>query len=490
MLFNSFQFLIFFIIVATTYFLIPHRYRWILLLVASYIFYMAWSPILIILLVFSTFVNYLAGIRIYIANKKRQFDLKKKYLIICMVINFGLLFIFKYLMFINDTIMNIFLSMGIGYPIPEFNIVLPMGISFYTFQASAYTIDVYRGTIKPLKHYGKFSLFISFFPQLVAGPIERSQNLIPQFFRRNYPNFQRTIMGLKIMLWGYFKKVVIADRAAVAVNTIFNSCENYSGLYYVFAIILFTFQIYCDFSGYSDIAIGSAKIMGFNLMRNFDRPFFSKRIKEFWRNWHISLSTWFTDYVYIPLGGNRVSKLKHYRNLIVTFLLSGLWHGSAWTFVVWGGIHGLYLVIGDATLKFRENIKKSLHIEKSIFVKLFEIILTFALVSYAFMFFRANTMSDAIYITQRLLWNFRNWLEPQYLYEVITNMGLNIYELLIVVSAIIIMLLSEGIFGRDMHINILKKSAVVEVLFYSLIAIFVFTAGVYYNAGEFIYFQF
>ncbi|HIT73361.1 MAG TPA: MBOAT family protein [Candidatus Fimicola cottocaccae] len=490
MLFNSFQFLVFFIVVSITYFLIPHRLRWILLLASSYIFYMAWSPVLIILLVFSTFINYVAAIRIYGAERKNNQSLKKRYLMICLFINFGLLFIFKYLMFINETIMGIFLSMGIGYPIPEFNIVLPMGISFYTFQASAYTIDVYRGKIKPLKHYGKFSLFISFFPQLVAGPIERSQNLIPQFFKRHYPDFERTIMGLKIMLWGYFKKVVIADRAAIAVNTIFNSCESYSGLYYVIALILFTFQIYCDFSGYSDIAVGSAKIMGFNLMRNFDRPFFSTRIKEFWRNWHISLSTWFTDYVYIPLGGNRVSKIKHYRNLIVTFLLSGLWHGSAWTFVIWGGLHGLYLVVGEITLPFRTRVKEFLHIQNSVVMKFFEIIITFALVAYAFIFFRANSFQDAIYIINHILWDFRMWLEPQYLYEVFTNMGLNIYELIVVSSAIIIMLFAEAVFGRDMHINILKKPAVVEVLFYSLIAVFVLTAGVYYNAGEFIYFQF
>ena len=490
MLFNSFQFLIFFIVVTIAYFSIPHKRRWILLLVASYIFYMAWSPVLIILLVFSTFINYVAGIRIYSADKKGRLDLKKRYLTICLLINFGMLFIFKYLVFINETLMNIFLSLGIGYPIPEFSIVLPMGISFYTFQASAYTIDVYRGKIKPLKHYGKFSLFISFFPQLVAGPIERSENLIPQFFKRHYPDFQRTVLGLKIMLWGYFKKVVIADRVAVAVNTIFNSCESYSGLYYVLASLLFTFQIYCDFSGYSDIAIGSAKIMGFNLMRNFDRPFFALRVKEFWRRWHISLSTWFTDYVYIPLGGNRVSKLKHYRNLMCTFLLSGLWHGSAWTFVIWGGIHGLYLVVGDMTLNFRDRIKKKLHIENSITLKGFEMVFTFCLVSYAFIFFRANTIGDALLITGNLFEGFTTWFNPQYLYEVFTNMGLNIYELILVIVAIAVMLISEALFGRDMHTDIVKKPALVEVLFYSLIAIFVFTTGVYYNAGEFIYFQF
>ena len=490
MLFNSFQFLIFFIMVSIIYFIVPYKKRWIFLLSSSYIFYMVWNPILIILLIFSTFINYVAGIRIYIADKNKNYKNKKLYLILCLMINFGLLFIFKYLGFINEIITDILLKLNIKYSVPEYNIILPMGISFYTFQVSAYTIDIYKNKIKPLRHYGKFSLFISFFPQLVAGPIERSQNLIPQFYKKHYPSLKRTIMGLKIMLWGYFKKVVIADRAAIAVNTIFNSYESYTGLYYIIAMILFTFQIYCDFSGYSDIAIGSAKIMGFNLMRNFERPFFSLKIKEFWRRWHISLSTWFSDYVYIPLGGSRVGKIKYYRNIMITFLLSGLWHGAAWTFVIWGGLHGLYIIIDDITLNFRNKIKNIFDFESNLFFRFFSIVFTFTLVVYAFMFFRANRVYDAFYITKNMFSDFNLYLKPQYLYEVITNIGINIYELIILVLAIFIMILSESIFGKDIHINIMKKSSILEVIFYSVITIFILAAGVYYNAGQFIYFQF
>ncbi len=325
MIFNSYEFIEFFIISSLIYFVVPQRVKWLVLLVASYIFYMAWRTELIVLIVFSTFINYFFAGRIY---KQKDSIKKKRSLIVCLIINFGLLFVFKYLTFATNTFEWLFGILGIAYTHREFDIILPMGISFYTFQASAYTIDVYRGDIKPERNFLRFSLFITFFPQLVAGPIERTKNLLPQFYEKHKFDLQRVYYGVQIMLYGFFKKVVIADRVAVAVNTVYNNAGNYSGLSLIAATILFAFQIYCDFSGYSDIAKGAAKVLGFELMDNFKSPYLSTGIKEFWRRWHISLSTWFMDYVYIPLGGNRCCKIRSLFNLFVTFLVIGLWHGA------------------------------------------------------------------------------------------------------------------------------------------------------------------
>lgn len=506
MLFNSFHFLLFFLIVFMFYFILPHKFRWILLLISSYYFYMCWKPSLILLIMFSTFVNYFMSLLIY--NEKKEY-LKKRYLIISFIINFGLLFIFKYFIFLNEAFMQLytiianFIFTHTGhtplqtpellkyYPLKSVDIILPMGISFYTFQAASYTIDVYRKKIKPIRHYGIFSLFITFFPQLVAGPIERSENLLPQFFVKHKFHAERILCGLKFMLLGYFKKIVIADRTAIVVNTIFNAPHNYSGLSYVFATLLFTFQLYCDFSGYSDIAVGSAKVLGFDLMTNFDKPYLSKSIKEFWRRWHISLSSWFMDYVYIPLGGNRGGKAKQYRNLMITFLVSGLWHGSNWTYIIWGGIHGLYQLIGLTTLKTRNSIKKFLHLENSYAMSVLSIVITFLLVSFALIFFRANTISDAFFIIKNLFANFTSWTDKQYLYDVITGMGCNLYELKIIVFSIFILMVSEIISGKkSVFAYWERKPYIFRLAFYVLIGTVILTMGVYYNAGEFIYFQF
>lgn len=491
MLFNSFHYLVFFAVVCGLYFVLPHKVRWVLLLAASYIFYMAWRPELILLIVFSTFVNYILSLKIYKSRSEVQ---RKNMLILSILINFGLLFVFKYLVFINNSFMGLFTSLGLAYPVKKFDIILPMGISFYTFQAAAYTIDVYRGEIKPVKHYGKFSLFITFFPQLVAGPIERSRNLLPQFYKKHRFNLDRAIWGLKIMAWGYFKKVVIADRAAAAVNTVYNSAGYYSGLTFIFVTVLFAFQIYCDFSGYSDIAIGSAKVLGFDLMRNFDRPFLSKSVREYWRRWHISLSSWFMDYIYIPLGGNRRGKLIQYRNLLITFFVSGLWHGANWTFVLWGGLHGIFIVMGNITQGICDKIKGFLGYKRNIvstgIINFASIMLTFGFVAFAFILFRANTISDAAFIMQRLLWGFRSWLTPQYLYEMVTGLGISLYELKTVIIAIFVLMAVEVFGGNDIHQTLMKHNSILRIAFYAFITIFILTAGVFYNAGAFIYFQF
>lgn len=484
MLFNSFTFIVFFVIVSAVYFLFPHKLRWVLLLFSSCIFYMAWDPWLICLILLTIFINYLSAIFIYSTNRGTA----RKILIAAMAADFGLLFIFKYLGFMNDTLLAIF---GENWPVKTLNIILPMGISFYTFQAASYTIDVYRGTIKPEKHFGIFALFVMFFPQLVAGPIERSENLLPQFYEKHRFDFERVVSGLRIMMWGFFKKIVIADRVAIAVNTVYNSANSYTGLYLTAATVLFAFQIYCDFSGYSDIAKGCARVLGFRLMDNFKNPFLSKSIKEFWRRWHISLSTWFMDYIYIPLGGNRAGNIKKYRNLIITFLISGLWHGANWTYVVWGGIHGIYQVVGQITLGFRNRIKKALHIYGSIPERLFSAVITFALICFGWVLFRANTASDAVYILKHIGTGFTGWWNLQYIYEVITGLGLNIFELTVVLAAIIFLIGTELVCGtKPVYDVIEKKNAAVRIVFYLITAVFILSAGVFYEAGAFIYFQF
>lgn len=511
MLFNSFQFIVFFIIVTTAYYVLPHKFRWLLLLCASYYFYICWRPkqiIFILLIVFSTFVNYIFSLAMYRERNKKR---RKQYLIITLFLNFGLLFLFKYSMFLNETIMNILSKFALWhyadfgeavalekaqlllekYPAKDFDIILPMGISFYTFQATSYSIDVYRRNIKPVRHYGIFSLFITFFPQLVAGPIERSRNLLPQFYKKHKFRKENIVFGLKCMLWGFFKKIVIADRVSTAVNAIYNAPTSYSGLSFVLATILFAFQIYCDFSGYSDIAFGAAKVLGFDLMQNFEKPYLSKSIKELWRRWHISLSTWFMDYIYIPLGGNRKGKIKKCQNLFITFFVSGIWHGANWTFALWGAMHGIYLVMGILTENIRMRIKKFFRLNHSIIWNFFSIICTFLLFCISLIIFRANTITDAIYIVTHLVEDASQWTNVQYIYETITAIGINLVELIVVVLSILFLMFSEIVTGKDTVINgIEKTNVVIRMAFYIFVSVWVLSTGVFYNSGEFIYFQF
>ena len=401
MLFNSFEFLVFFVVVVFTYFALPHRFRWILLLISSYYFYMSWKLEYILLIVVSTLIDYFAAVQM---GKTASKSKRKKYLILSVISNLGILFSFKYFNFINDSLRECFNSFNIFYNVPYFNVLLPVGISFYTFQTLSYTIDVYRGKKEPEKHLGIFALYVSFFPQLVAGPIERSTHLLPQFYERMSFSYKRTTDGLKLMLWGFFKKIVIADNLAYFVNQAYNAPAESSDVSLVVATYFFAFQIFCDFSGYSDIAIGVARIMGFDLMQNFDRPYFSKSISEFWKRWHISLSTWFRDYLYIPLGGNRVNKNRWYFNLFFVFLVSGLWHGANWTFVIWGALHGFYLICGIVLSPLRNILTRFFLLDK--FPKIHNVLsvfITFHLVLFAWIFFRANSLNDAFYIVAKMV---------------------------------------------------------------------------------------
>ena len=480
MLFNSLTFIIFLAVVLLLYYTLPQKLKWIMLLIASCIFYMGWRAELIILIVISTLSNWLLARLIYDKPEK-----KKVFLIISLIINFGLLFVFKYMMFINNSFMWLYNYLGWTYPIKDFDIVLPMGISFYTFQAASYTIDVFYGKYKPEKNYFKLALFIMFFPQLVAGPIERADRLLGQLFMKHKLELANISQGSKLMLMGYFKKIVIADRASVLVDAIYNSPQEYKGLPLVVATLFFTVQIYCDFSGYTDIARGVAKLMGIDLMINFDRPYFSKNIKEFWRRWHISLSSWLRDYIYIPLGGSRCSLIKKYRNIIITFLASGLWHGANWTFVLWGGLHGLYQVIGD--LK-----NKIITIKRDFFVlNIFRVIICFVLVAFAWIFFRANTISDAVYIIKNIFAGWENVSDLQYLYVTFNNMGLKLFEIVILSIAILFLIFTEVIsFKYDIHKLLNKGPFIFRFVYYYILACFILMMGVFAGGGQFIYFQF
>ncbi len=491
MLFNSFNFIIFFVITVCLYYVFPYKAGIYMLLAASYIFYMCWSPKLIVIIVFVTFINYVSAIFIYNQNNSAK---RKFYLIVCLVINFGLLFVFKYMGLVFESLNYLLLCLGIEKTFVPPDIVLPMGISFYTFQAAGYTIDVYMKRLKPSKNYVKFSLFVTFFPQLVAGPIERSKNLIKQFNSKNKFRIKNVVDGIEIMAIGFFKKIVIADRISIGVNTVFNNVGAYSGLYYILAMLMFTVQIYCDFSGYSDIARGAAKVMGFRLMVNFNRPFGAKTIKEFWRRWHISLSTWFMDYVYIPLGGNRKGILRKYINLFTTFIISGLWHGAAYTFILWGALHGIYIVCEDIVRTEYKKIQE-LYEKNAIIsfinrtIPVISCFLTFGFVVFAFSFFRANSLGDIEYMLSHLFYDFRKWFTAQYIYELVTSIGFNLYEFKILILAVLVLFVSEAL-TDNISGYMRKKGFVVEVLYYSFIAVFILTTGVFYDAGEFIYFQF
>ena len=377
MLFNSLQFFLFFPIVTVMYFLLPHKFRWFLLLAASCYFYMVFKPIYILILAVTIVVDYYAGLWI----EGAQGTHRKWLLTLSVFVNVGFLAFFKYWNFINDNITHLLGFAHVENQLPYLEILLPIGLSFHTFQAMSYTIEVYRGNQKAEKHFGIYALYVMFYPQLVAGPIERPQNVLHQFHEEHSFNYTDFVEGLKRMLWGLFKKVVVADNLARFVDFCYDNPNDHSPMSLIFATVFFSAQIYCDFSGYSDIALGSAQSMGFKLMTNFKLPYISQNISEFWSRWHISLSTWFRDYLYIPLGGNRVKKSRWYMNLMIVFLVSGLWHGANYTFIIWGALHGLYLIVGILTADF----------QKKYLPRFAHHLFTIILVMFAWIFFRAKS---------------------------------------------------------------------------------------------------
>ena len=484
MLFNSFQFLVFFIIVTTLYFTIPHSKRWLLLLLSSCYFYMAFIPIYILILGFTIVIDYFAGLYIEKSEGKKR----KLFLVFSLIANIGVLAVFKYYNFLNHNFSFLLHGFGLANPIPYLSILLPIGLSFHTFQAMSYTIEVYRGNQKAERYFGIYALYVMFYPQLVAGPIERPQNLLHQFREKHNFDYDRVTSGLRLMAWGLFKKVVIADRLAIAVDTVYNNPTHYNSLSLIIATIFFSFQIFCDFSGYSDMAIGAARIMGFKLMTNFDKPYQSKNVHEFWKRWHISLSSWFKDYLYISIGGNRVTIPRWYLNLFIVFLVSGLWHGASWTFVIWGALHGFYLVFALITKNYRDKFNKLFHFNKFPFLS---VLTTFVLVTFAWIFFRANSIDNAFYIAKHIFTGLPD-LKYKLLHHffIFENIGLSRIDL--VLSVLFILLLETVHYiQRKKSISefILQKPIYFRWAVYYCVIFLILFFGVFENR-QFIYFQF
>lgn len=481
MLFNSFAFAVFLPIVFVLYWVMPHKGRWILMLVASYYFYMSWNAKYVFLILFTTIISYVAAI---LLEKTERIRSKKWILFGTAVVCLGVLFFFKYFNFVSESVTAVFRLFAIQMNPVVLNLLLPVGISFYTFQTLSYVIDVYKGDVKAEHHFGYYATFISFFPQLVAGPIERTNNLLPQIKAQHKFNYDQATYGLKLMAWGYFKKIVIADTLSQFVSKVYDEPQGFTGFALILATVFFTLQIYCDFSGYSDIAIGAAKLLGINLMTNFKSPYFSQSIKEFWSRWHISLSTWFRDYVYIPLGGSRVGKIRHAVNLLITFLVSGLWHGSNWTFVVWGGIHGLGQVIENAIVPknvLKEKSKGCMWIIRVLFV--------FVFVSFAWIFFVSNSLGDAMYVVGHM---FIGIISPiSYLYDGISNIGLQNRDLVfLMVSLVLLMYFDYASLKMDVIEKISNYKVLTRWLIYVCLIVWMIMNIPVTNQVEFIYFQF
>lgn len=482
MLFNSMDFLIFFPIVVLIYFLIPSRFKKIWLLAASYYFYMCWNVKYILLLIFSTLITYSAGLLMEKTDRHRKLIVAGSFLV-----NLSILAVFKYYGFFMDTISEIAGHLGFGIQIREFDLLLPVGISFYIFQALGYTMDVYRKEIAPERNVINYALFVSFFPQLVAGPIERSKNLLHQIREEHFFDAERVSYGLQMMLWGFFKKLVIADRAAILVDTVYGSYQIYAGWELIIATMLFAFQIYCDFSSYSDIAIGAASVLGFELMTNFKQPYFSQNVTEFWHRWHISLSTWFRDYLYFPLGGSRCSPIRHYFNLMVVFGVSGLWHGANWTYVIWGSLNGFYQVIEHALKKKSGRISKN-----SAGSRLFRIIATFLLIDFTWIFFRAADIGSAIGIIKRIFSVNNLWI---FFDGSLLQMGLDFPDFLVLLISLGLLLFVSILQSKNIPIrkriskqNIIFRYGLYLVAVYSVLILGIYGAS--YHATSFIYFQF
>ena len=499
MLFNSINFLIFFPIVLGFYYLIPLKVRYIWLLLASYFFYMCWNAKYALLLLFSTGITYLSGVLMeYIENiQKCTSNQKLTYKKICVIGSFSLniivLAFFKYFDFLFVNVCRLLALFHVTVTIPEFDVLLPVGISFYTFQALSYTMDVYRREIYAEKNFFRYALFVSFFPQLVAGPIERSKNLLKQLATPQRFNFNHFREGILLMIWGYFQKVVLADRITLLVDTIYENYNTYGGFYLIAATFLFAIQIYCDFGGYSTIAMGAAKILNIDLIDNFNVPYFSQSVSEFWRRWHISLSSWFRDYLYIPLGGNRKGQFQKYLNLMIVFLISGLWHGAQWSYVFWGGLNGAYQVIGSITKPFRDKTVSVFKLNRNSFShKALNVFTTFILIDFSWIFFRANRFIDAFQIIKSMFTVHNPWiLFDGSLYKC----GLNQKNFSLMIWSILLLILAD--FCKYRGINIRQFILKQEYWFRSLIVAGSITLillfgiwGTGYNESGFIYFQF
>lgn len=478
MLFNSLSFAIFLPIVFSIYWLVPKKYQWVILFISSYFFYMCWKVEYVVLIILTTLVSYFSAILI-----EKKPTRKRVFISLTLLISLGVLFFFKYFNFFSNSVTSgINGIFGLTLEPVLADVILPVGISFYTFQTLSYVIDVYRGTVKAEHHIGKYATFISFFPQLVAGPIERTANLLGQIKEEHNFNYAEASYGIRLMLWGFFKKMVIADNLAVYVDNIYGAPTRYSGSALIITTVFFAIQIYCDFSGYSDIAIGVGKLFGINLMKNFESPYFATSIKGFWSRWHISLSTWFKDYVYIPLGGNRVSKIRHKINLIITFIISGLWHGANWNYVIWGGVHGVAQAIESAIPKNKKvKTKKIVTVLKGIGVFIF--------VTITWVFFRAQSFSDAWHVLTN---GFTGIASPiSYLRKGFQDMSMGVERLIICVISVLILFVFDAFSQKtDVIAWIGTKKKIVSWGLCILLTLIILAWTPIKSGSEFIYFQF
>ena len=497
MLFNSLQFLVFLPLVVLMYYIIPARFKHIWLLMCSYYFYMCWNAMYALLLLTSTLITWLCGLGIARTNAsgaapEKKLRLRKLVLIASLVINLAILFFFKYFDFAFNSLNALLSPLGFQLNRPGIDVLLPVGISFYTFQALGYTVDVYRGEITAEKSITRYALFVSFFPQLVAGPIERSKNLLGQLAVPHKFRFENLREGLLLMLWGFFMKIVIADRAALFVDTVYNNHADYGGVFVLMATLFFIFQVYCDFGGYSAIAMGTAKMLGIDLMDNFQTPFLSTSISEFWRRWHVSLSSWFRDYVYIPLGGNRKGTARKYFNILLTCTASGLWHGANWTYVAWGLLNGGYQVVGAILKPLRQKLSAILGLDQeSLGHKIVCILFTDMLFLLSMVFFRASSISAALHILRSMIyihpWNFIDGS----LYTVgLDRANFTLLLLCLAVLTVADILKRRGVCIREV---ISRQDAWCQAVTISFSVCFILLFGVWgsaYDAANFIYFQF
>jgi alginate O-acetyltransferase complex protein AlgI len=473
---------LFFPIVTLLYYLIPHQYRWLHLLVASCVFYMFFIPVYILILFFTIIIDYYAGILI----EKSEGKLRKRYLMASIIANVGILCVFKYYNFFIGNVTDLLSTFDITVKeVPYLNILLPIGLSFHTFQAMSYTLEVYRGNQKSERHFGIYSLYVMFYPQLVAGPIERPQNMLHQFHEKHPFLSSNLLAGLRLMLWGFFKKVVIADRVSIYVDAIYDHPEQYGFLNIFLALLLFAVQIYCDFSGYSDIALGSAKTMGFDLMKNFDRPFISKNIGEFWRRWHISLSTWFNDYLYTPMviALRDWNKFAVIFSLFVTFFLSGLWHGAGWTFIIFGCSQGLAIIYEVLTKKMRKKIASALN--KQVYSAM-SIFLTFSFVCLTWVFFRSSSVQEAMLIYKKIFFMDTSIaFNPVVMTNALVEFGITSF--FIAAAMIMLLFLLETRISYTLYE--FNDRPVSDIVISSGLLICVIVLGVFHH-NSFIYFQF
>ncbi len=498
MLINSINFLLYFPIVLLVYFIIPVKIRYVWLLVVSYYFYMCWNPAYIILLLVATITTYLSGliiewISIKEAGTKKYINKKRVYATISIVINLGMLVFYKYTQFLMKSVSQVASILNIEFIFPEFDILFPVGISYYTFQVIGYVIDVYRGDAKAERNILRYALYVAFFPKQVSGPIERSRNLLYQLKKTTHFNVDCAKSGLLTMAYGLFLKLVVADNIASVINPVFANYTSIHGMIIMTALILFAFQIYCDFQGYTLLAIGSAKILGIDILENFNAPYLAGSVREFWQRWHISLTSWLRDYVYIPLGGNRKGIVRKQLNTIIVFALSGLWHGGGWKYIAWGSLNGLYIVLQDLVEKIRDKWCRFFRIDTESFIwKTFIRIVTFVLIDISWLFFVSNSFSEAIAMLENMMVDFN----PFYIFsnELFDMFGSTRNFAVIVFSLVLVLVLDFFNYIKvDIKEKLLAQKFVVRWMIYIGLLLCILLLGNYgggYEQTQFIYFQF